>query len=414
MKHKSSLFLSLAFCLTSMSAVGQETITTMAYSSGTTAGESRTDTIYYTKDWKVIDTPEFATYYRSAYYPANPALPHLFHTYYKSGKLHSEGQFISLGKNDDKDSQFEGEVVSYYETGHVMEKVNYRNGRIDGECTKFYDSKEPVNDMNKEGIIKEHIEIIDGMKNGLLAQFETDDGKTCRLTPYLADTEEGYYVKMDIDGNYSKYDLYSDRLQLETPVKDEAKSEYSNGIAWQYYNKNGIIIGVCNTIMKEVDSRLIGVYIINKSMEKVDLNPENVRIYTIKKDRERPFEILNEEEFEKKYKKITRKNDQAYEFRTIMMKVNDLENIFSVTNKTMTVREFQHEVISMKKLSGENRLRKGESEVKFINYLKRTTVQPGEKIFGYLFSDDKKVDNLHIHIVIDGIDYPYEFQFNKK
>ena len=295
-----------------------------------------------------------------------------------------------------------------------MEKVNYRNGRIDGECTKFYDSKEPVNDMNKEGIIKEHIEIIDGMKNGLLAQFETDDGKTCRLTPYLADTEEGYYVKMDIDGNYSKYDLYSDRLQLETPVKDEAKSEYSNGIAWQYYNKNGIIIGVCNTIMKEIDSRLIGVYIINKSMEKVDLNPENVRIYTIKKDRERPFEILSEEEFEKKYKKITRKNDQAYEFRTIMMKVNDLENIFSVTNKTMTVREFQHEVISMKKLSGENRLRKGESEVKFLNYLKRTTVQPGEKVFGYLFSDDKKVDNLHIHIVIDGIDYPYEFQFNKK
>lgn len=414
MKHKSSLFLSLAFCLTSMSAVGQETITTMAYSSGTTAGESRTDTIYYTKDWKVIDTPEFATYYRSAYFPANPAQPHIFRTYYKSGKLYSEGQFLSLGKNDDKDSQFEGEVVSYYETGHIMEKVNYRNGRIDGERTLFYDSKEPVNDLNREGVIKEHIEIIDGMKNGLLAQFETEEGKTCRLTPFLADTEEGYYVKLDIDGNYSKYDLYSDKPMLETPVLDEAKSEYSKGIAWQYYNKNGIIIAVSNSIIDEIDSRQVGFFIANKSMEKVDLNPENVTIYTIKKDRQRALEIMSEEEFNKKHAKWLKSPKKLAQMILENEKMKDIQGISVVTNKPYTLKEFQKEVISMKKLTGENRLRYGEREVKNIEYLKRTTVQPGELIYGYLFSDDKKVDNLHIHIVIDGIDYPFEFHFNKK
>lgn len=49
--------------------------------------QDRVDTIYYNKNWKVITNKAFASYYRYALYPVNPAMAKEFKTYYIDGTL---------------------------------------------------------------------------------------------------------------------------------------------------------------------------------------------------------------------------------------------------------------------------------------------------------------------------------------
>lgn len=84
--------------------------------------QDRVDTIYYNKNWKVITNKAFASYYRYALYPANPAMSKEFKTYYIDGALQSEGSFLELDKNDDANSKFTDTYISYYKDGNVEEK----------------------------------------------------------------------------------------------------------------------------------------------------------------------------------------------------------------------------------------------------------------------------------------------------
>ena len=56
---------------------------------------------------------------------------------------------------------------------------------------------------------------------------------------------------------------------------EERQTEYKNGVAWPYYNKNGLIVGVSNSPVKDNigNFREIGVFLVNKSMINVELDP---------------------------------------------------------------------------------------------------------------------------------------------
>lgn len=134
--------------------------------------QDRVDTIYYNKNWKVITNKAFASYYRYALYPVNPAMAKEFKTYYIDGTLQSEGSFLELDKNDDANSKFTDTFVSYYKDGNVEEKKNFVDGKLNGEYSIYFNN----------GNINKHFLMSEGRRDGLSASF-SEDGKICTLTP---------------------------------------------------------------------------------------------------------------------------------------------------------------------------------------------------------------------------------------
>lgn len=384
---------------------------TMVLSQNTEEPQDRIDTIYYNKNWKVTRNKAFASYYRLALYPADPTTTKEFKTYYMSGELQSEGNFIELDKQDDAKSKFNDGYVAYFKNGDVEERRNYLSGKLDGELTTYYTN----------GNVKEHSFMKQGVRDGLNATF-TEDGKVCTLTPYENNTPEGYYVIVDSEGNYSKYALDTKKPILETPKLTEIETEYKNGVAWPYYNKNGLIVGVSNAMVDNVGSyREIGVFIVNKSMINVDIDPAQIEVYSKKGQKRKDYKLVAADEYDEKIMKFKKKNAK----RNIKHKVvveNERENnvnanlgaqVFNAGTSN-TLKEFQKRVCNLKKIDSSNRMKYSEKMPEDLGYLERTTVHPGEVVSGYLYTSDRKAVDLYVKVKIEGIDYLFNWKEDKK
>lgn len=363
--------------------------------------QDRVDTIYYNKNWKVITNKAFASYYRYALYPANPTMAKEFKTYYIDGALQSEGSFLELDKNDDANSKFTDTYISYYKDGNVEEKKTFVDGKLNGEYSIYF----------YNGNINKHFLMSEGRRDGLSATF-TEDGKICTLTPYVSDQPDGYYVVVDIDGNYSKYSLADKQPVLETPSPSEIVTEYKNGVAWPYYNKNGLIVGASNTIVEDIGGyRQIGLFLVNKSMINLDLDPSQIEIYSIKKDKRKEFEKISAQEYNDKIEKYVRRNSMMPAARNSNVNTN-LGAQFS--NSSNTVKDFQARICRMRKLDDGTRMKYAEKEPTNLGYLERTTIHPGEVVYGYIYTDDRKGVDLFVKVKINGIDYLFEWDDSKK
>ena len=374
--------------------------------------KDRTDTIYYDKTWRVISNKTFATYYRYALYPADSLAPKYFKTFYLNGELQGEGNFIELGDRNDANSIFDGEIDYYYPGGALKRRMFYSNGKSNGECTDYYEN----------GNIKEHISIIDGKKHGINSSF-TEDGIVCRLQEYDNDKPSAFYVIVDKDGNYSKHDAATEQPLLEEPNVDERQTEYKNGVAWPYYNKNGLILGVSNSNVRDNigNFREIRVFLVNKSMINVEIDPKNVTVYSVKKDKRTDFELMEADEYDEKvYKKQVKNKKRSLKKKavvTIEREDNVSENLGASVfdaGTSNTLKAFQERIISLKTLVNTNRMKYAEREHDDLGYLERTTVHPGEMVAGFLLTDDKKVDDLFVEVTIGGIKYVYEWKTEKK
>ena len=288
----------------------------------------------------------------------------------------------------------------------------YSNGKSNGECTDYYEN----------GNIKEHISIIDGKKHGINSSF-TEDGIVCRLQEYDNDKPSAFYVIVDKDGNYSKYDAATEQPLLEEPNVDERQTEYKNGVAWPYYNKNGLILGVSNSNVRDNigNFREIRVFLVNKSMINVEIDPKNVTVYSVKKDKRTNFELMEADEYDDKvYKKQVQNKKRSLKKKavvTIEREDNVSENLGASVfdaGTSNTLKAFQERIISLKTLVNTNRMKYAEREHDDLGYLERTTVHPGEMVAGFLLTDDKKVDDLFVEVTIGGIKYVYEWKTEKK
>lgn len=374
--------------------------------------KDRTDTIYYDKSWRVIGNKDFATYYRCALYPVDSLAPKYFKTFYLDGNIQGEGNFIELGAKDDTNSVFDGEVTYYYKDGSVRQVVSYSDGKLNGDCTDYYEN----------GNIKKHIVMVGGKQDGILASF-SEDGKVCRLQEVKDDVPAKYYVIVDKDGNYSKFDAATEKPLLEIPETSEVQKEYKNGVAWPYYNKNGLIVGVSNSMVKENigDFREIGVFLVNKSMVNVELDPAKIEVYSMKKGKRNDFELMPADEYDeevyKKKMKNTKKQLKRKAVVTIERESNVSENLGASVfdaGTSHTLKTFQEGIIKLKSLVSGTKMRYSDREHEELGYLERTTVHPGEVMSGFLLTSDKKVDMLCVKLTINGVPYLYEWNTSKK
>lgn len=373
--------------------------------------QDRIDTIYYNKNWRVTKNKAFASYYRLALYPADSTVTKEFKTYYISGELQGEGNFVELDKADDSKSRLCDLVTTYFKNGDIEEKKNYADGRLQGEHTVYYANKN----------IKYHVNMTRGEKDGLEASF-TEDGRVCKLIPYKTGKADNFYVVVDAEGNYSKYSRDDDKPILETPSLKEIETEYKNGVAWPYYNKNGLIVGASNSMVDDIgDYREIGVFIVNKSMINVDIDPEQIEVYSMKGQKRKDYTLITADEYDEKIMKLKKKNAKRKIKRKAVV-TNERENnvnanlgaqVFTAGTSN-TLKEFQKRICDMKVLSDGNRMKYSEKMPEDLGYLERTTVHPGEVVSGYLYTSDRKAVDLFVKIKINGIDYLFEWKESKK
>ena len=374
--------------------------------------QDRLDTIYYNKNWKVCRNKAFANYYRLALYPVDTTMSKEFRTYYMSGELQGEGTFVTLDKEDDAKSVFSGSITTYYKNGKPEELKTYKDGKLDNEYTSFY----------ANGFVREHFFLNNGMKEGVMAAF-TEDGRSCTLTLYRDDVPEGFYVVVDADGNYSKYSLTDKQPILETPSPDEMRTEYKNGVAWPYYNKNGLIVGVSNSLVDENIGgyREIGVQIVNKSMMNVDIDPSEIEIYDLKNGKRKDFELVGVEEYDKKILKFKKKVAKRMVKNKAVVQTERENNVNANLGAQVfdagtsnTIKDFQMRICKMRQLEAGNRMKYSEKMPEDLGYLERTTIHPGEVVSGYLYTSDRKATDLFVKVKIKGIAYEFEWKATKK
>ena len=374
--------------------------------------QDRLDTIYYNKNWKVTPNKAFATYYRLALYPADTTTPKEFRTYYMSGELQGEGSFAVIDKKDDAKSEFIGAVTTYFKNGKVETQKNYQSGLLTGEYTSYFNN----------GNVKEHFFMNEGKKTGVGASF-SENGRVCTLTPYKNDVPEGFYVVVDADGNYSKYSLSDRQPILEVPSQDEIVTEYKNGVAWPYYNKNGLIVGVSNSVVDENIGgyREIGLFIVNKSMINVDIDPAQIEIYDMKGGKRKNFELVSADEYDEKIKKFKKKVAKRSVKNKAVVETEHENNVNANLGAQVfdagtsnTLKDFQTRICRMQQLESGNRMKYSDRMPEDLGYLERTTIHPGEVVSGYLYTSDRKTSDLFVKVKIKGIDYVFEWKTSKK
>ena len=374
--------------------------------------QDRLDTIYYNKNWKVTPNKAFATYYRLALYPADTTSPKEFRTYYMSGELQGEGSFAVIDNKDDAKSEFIGAVTTYFKNGKVETQKSYQSGLLTGEYTSYFNN----------GNVKEHFFMNEGKKTGVGASF-SENGRVCTLTPYKNDVPEGFYVVVDADGNYSKYSLSDRQPILEVPSQDEIVTEYKNGVAWPYYNKNGLIVGVSNSVVDENigDYREIGLFIVNKSMINVDIDPAQIEIYDMKGGKRKNFELVSADEYDEKIKKFKKKVAKRSVKNKAVVETEHENNVNANLGAQVfdagtsnTLKDFQTRICRMQQLESGNRMKYSDKMPEDLGYLERTTIHPGEVVSGYLYTSDRKTSDLFVKVKIKGIDYVFEWKTSKK
>lgn len=419
--------------------------------------EDRIDTIYYDKNWRVIRNKDFASYYRYALYPADSLAAKTCRTYYIDGDLQGESDFENLSTSNDKESLFVGTFTSYYKSGKPEIVCNYKKGKLEGDyssykedgthvvtCkyqdgalngkyTTYYDDGKPAKVCNynkgvldgelityyESGLIHEYVNMKEGKKQGIESIF-SQNSETCKQLQYGAKEESKVYIVTDKRGNCSLYDMKNDSSIHIAPTEEEMKTEYQNGVAWNYYYKNGLILGVSQFIDEQVGSyRELQFFLSNNSMNNVDIDPETIEVYTIKKGEHKPFEFMSSEDYYKKVYKKEKKDAKAVTKNKAVVKKdrrNYLNNNLGATtfdDTKSTVADFQQRMIKKKDLTM-NSYVMADNKPKDIEYLQRTTVHPGESISGYLFIDDKNVDELHIDVNMNDILYPFAIDLSEK
>lgn len=94
--------------------------------------------IFYNRNWKGVKTANEAAYYRLL--AVDDRGQKMFYDYYISGQLYAEKHYISISKNNDKQTVLTGVARTFYKSGRVESIMQYSNGKADGRAVSFFDN----------------------------------------------------------------------------------------------------------------------------------------------------------------------------------------------------------------------------------------------------------------------------------
>ena len=172
-----------------------------------TFAQMQVDTLYYDADKLGVDHPSFAAYYKITMTSNNPYAPNRYRDFSMDGRLIAEGYFLSIDKNSDAYSVYDGQCYDYRDS-----KMGFLYK--DGDMIKF-----TAYDFNNPEILRYEINLKNGTPNG----YENEYDETGNLvTSYLHDM--GYKIKETLSGTTWTYKPHGNSTTLKVSTAPKAKT----------------------------------------------------------------------------------------------------------------------------------------------------------------------------------------------
>lgn len=407
------------------------------------------DTLYYDKDWRLVSNKTFASFYRLLDLSDKSNSRKPFRDYYITGELQSEGGYITLDRTDDRKSIFDGEWTNYYKSGKIEQKGFRSNNVEQGEYTQYYEN----------GLIKMHVTMVNGKENGILSMFNETGDMCTQIEMYEGKPKYDYCVVSNKDGYCSKIRL-SDKTPIwESPDLNEIKTEYKDGTTWLYYIKNGIMLAMSNSQVKDYGKWYqVSLVIANHSIAPIDFNPNDITSTLMdKRGKEITLEVYSSD----RYMRKVRRRQNLYMilngigeglatagagYSTSTTQTNSSFNGYSntygnasaygsggygygqyygtgsyygntsTTSTTVTydaAAAYQAQVIASNRIANYENSLLEDRAIKQEGYLRRTTIYPGNVIQGYINIKQAKGKSMNVVVNIKEAQYNFPWNVNK-
>lgn len=403
------------------------------------------DTLFYDKDWKGVETPQFASFYRIYNPNTTSSFRKIYRDFYITGELQCEGSYISINKFDDSKSVFDGEYVCYFKSGAIEQKGSRVNGFEQGEYIRYYES----------GNIAIRVNMLNGEPHGLYTEF-TEDGLCIQQEYNYGKPIHDYIVISNSDGLYSKLKIADQTPVFSTPSQSDMKVEYKDGAPWQYYINDGICVMItCSEINDYGKYYRMYVNFTNNTFHPIDFDPiESTATLTNNKGEERTLEIQTAEQYDKRIRRTQMweealvgfaeglaASSAGYSRSTTTSTYSGYGNSYgsayaygsggyaygsysgrssyygSGTSTTTTYDAgvaYQAQLVASQRIANFTESNFAVRQSRNEGYLKKTTVYPGESISGYFNIKRKKGESLVVTLNIAGIEYNFPWNVGKE
>lgn len=231
------------------------------------AQTEKLDTIYYDKDWHGC-TKTFATYYRIITIPTQANSVKRMRDYFITGELQGESNYISVDRNDDSNTIFDGDVISYYKNGKIGQKMKWQDSHPIGDAFMYYEN----------GNVKSHGHYNDlGQLDGELYQFD-ENGNLTSTVEFNNGIPNSYLTAYNKMGTMGHYDINTLKLITEPVTLSSLKTKIIKGDKFYYYDdKNGIYLSVFMDAVKHYGKYYrIGISIFNNTNESILFDPTQI------------------------------------------------------------------------------------------------------------------------------------------
>lgn len=232
------------------------------------------DTIFYTSDWSIAPTEEFATYKRIIFTSNDSTkFKNMYRDFYTSnGSLYSEGSFSS--KSSGGRLVLNGNCTKYYKNGNTKERCVYQNGVYNGEYTSFYENGY----LEKQCIYK------NGKIDGIMNKFDKDSTYCTQIKYSNGEISLPYYTVSNRQGLCSRYRVTDNELYFEDASSDEMIQVAEEGLF--SIAKNGVnvtlAVGEHQFYGKSLQVKML---ISNYTLDPISFNPKKIAIEYIKENR---------------------------------------------------------------------------------------------------------------------------------
>ena len=333
---------------------------------------------------------------------------------------------------DDANTVFNGECINYFKNGSPEYARIYQQGILNGDFSIY----------KEDGLIKQTGKYSNGELSGLYTEF-LDNGAYIQVEYLNGKPIYDYYVVGDSDGNLTKFFIADNTPVWESPLVSERKSDYKDGIPWQFYNKNGVIVALTNTIVKDYGKwHRIDVVISNNTIIPIEFDPV-INISASSTDMggfTTDLQVWSSDEYLKKVNRSqvwaavlvgvaegmstanagysTSTTNSYYSGNTYSYGAGGYGGYSGTATSYTTTYDagaaYQARVLSQQRMADFSNAMAEEQEIKKLGYLKKNTIYPGETISGYVYVKRIKGETVQFIIEIEKSEYIFDWNFSKR
>ena len=164
--------------------------------------------------------------------------------FYSNGKIEERVNIVQVGEGSQLLKQFDGEKISYYNSGQLKFKEYYVKGKLNGESILYYENGKIEHKLNylnnefdgeqiyfeKNGEIRKKENFVNGSREGIWETF-FENGKVKEKMTFLNGNLNGeYLIYLGLDPNNPS----KDTIYLHS--KRNYKNHKQHGINYTYYS----------------------------------------------------------------------------------------------------------------------------------------------------------------------------------